>query len=72
MIEEKLNELFAANPGKSTIILKSECADCACQVAIEITTTSGGFGLIGGVLLGVTPGGYTAKCPDCYQANPAI
>ncbi len=68
--EEKLKELFETNPGKPKIILKSKCADCACQVAIEITITSGGFGLMGGVLLGVTPGGYVAKCLDCCQANP--
>ena len=68
--EEKLKELFEANPGKSTIVLKGKCADCACKVAIEITITSGGFGLMGGVLLGATPDGYVAKCLDCYQANP--
>ena len=73
MIEdEKLNELSAANPGKPTIVLKSKCADCACQVSITITITSGGFGLMGGVLFGVTPDGYTAKCLDCYQVNPKL
>ena len=67
-----LNKMFEANPERSTIVLKDKCSDCGCETIIEITPTSGGFGLQGGALFKCSPEGYLAKCPACYQVNPKI
>jgi len=69
---EMLRKIFEANPEKSTIVLKNKCSDCGSDVIINITSTSGGFGLQGGALLGCLSDGYFAKCPACYKVNPMI
>lgn len=69
---ERLRKIFEAYPGKSTIVLKSTCSDCGYDIAIRITSTSGGFGLQGGALFECPPDGYLAKCSYCYQVNPEI
>ena len=69
---EMLRKMFEANPGKSTIVLKGKCSDCGRDVIIEITPTSGGFGLQGGALLTYSSDGYFAKCPNCYKVNRMI
>jgi hypothetical protein len=67
-----LRKIFEENPGKSTIELKDECSDCGCEVNIEITSTSGGYGLKSGVLFKSKAVGYFAKCPDCNALNPKL
>ena len=67
-----LRKIFEADPGKSTIKLKEKCSDCGCEVIIEITSTSGGFGLNGGVLLKGDAESTFVKCPDCNKLNPRI
>ena len=67
---EILRKIFEANPEKSTIVLKDTCSDCGCETIIEITPTSGGFGLQGDVLFKSSPDRYIAKCPACYEENP--
>ena len=69
---EILRKLFEANPEKSTIVLNGKCSDCGCETIIEITPTSGGFGLKGGTLFKYSPDDYLMKCHDCYQVNPII
>lgn len=69
---EILRKLFEANPEKSTIKLKDKCSDCGCETILEITPTSGGFGLQGGVLFKSSTDKYIVKCPDCIEANPKI
>jgi hypothetical protein len=69
---ERLKKIFKASPEKSTIILKDKCSDCGCDVVIKITSTSGGYGLQGGALLGCSTDGYFVKCPKCYRLNPRI
>jgi hypothetical protein len=69
---EILKKLFKANPEKSTIVLNGKCSDCGCGTIIEITPTSGGFGLQGGALFRYSPANYLLKCHDCYQINPVI
>jgi ribosomal protein S27E len=69
---EILRKLFKANPEKSTIVLDGKCSDCGCETIIEITPTSGGFGLKGGALFKYSPDDYLVKCHDCYQVNPII
>ena len=69
---EILRKMFKANPEKSTIVLKDKCSDCGCNTIIEITPTSGGYGLQGGVLFKSSTDNYIAKCPDCYENNCKI
>lgn len=67
-----LRRIFEANPEKSTIILKEKCFGCERQTIIEITPTSGGFGVQGGFLFKSSTDTYIAKCPDCIEANSKI
>jgi hypothetical protein len=69
---EILRKMFEDNPEKSTIILKEKCSDCGCDTTIEITPTSGGFGLMGGVLYKSPSGKYIVKCPACIETTPKI
>ena len=69
---EILRKLFEANPEKSTIVLNGKCSDCGCETIIEITPTSGGFGLQGGALFKYSPEDYLVKCHDCCQTNQII
>jgi ribosomal protein S27E len=66
---ERLRKMFDATPEKSTIVLKDKCSDCGRETIIEITPTSGGFGLQGGVLFKSSTDKYIVKCPACYEAN---
>jgi hypothetical protein len=66
---EILKKIFEANGEKSTVVLNDKCSDCGCDVIIEITSTSGGFGLLGGSLVKCSPDEYFAKCPDCYKTR---
>ena len=66
---EILRKILEANPEKSTIVLKDKCSDCGCEAIIEITPTSGGFGLQGGVLSKCSPDAYLTKCPECFKAD---
>jgi hypothetical protein len=68
-METVLKKIFESNPGMSTIVLNEKCSDCGCEVIIEITTTSGGFGLQGDNLFKRVHSGYFAMCPDCYKLN---
>lgn len=69
---EILRKIFKDKPEKSTIVLKGKCSDCGCKIILSITSTSGGFGMQGGVLFRCSPSRYFAKCPDCYKVNPNI
>lgn len=69
---EILKKLFKDNPEKSTIVLKEKCSDCSIDTIIEITPTSGGFGLMGGVLYKSSTDKYIVKCPACIKVTPKI
>ena len=61
--------MFKAHPENSTMVLKEKCSDCRCNTIIEITPTSGGYGLQGGVLFKSSTDDYIAKCTDCHETN---
>jgi hypothetical protein len=69
---EIFRKMFEANPEKSTIVLNGKCSACGHETIIEVTPTSGGFGLQGGSLFKCSPDKYIAKCLACYQSNPKI
>ena len=54
-----------------TGIMHNKCIDCGFQVAVEVHKTSGGYGLLRGVLYEVEDRVY-AKCLDCYENDPKI
>jgi len=67
-----LRKKFESNPGKSTIELKDKCSDCESEIKIEVSSTSGGYGLQGGALFKSKTVGYFARCPDCNALNPKM
>jgi hypothetical protein len=64
---EILKKMFDSSSDKSKIVLNDICSYCKREVIIQITPTSGGFGLQGGALFENPNGGYYAKCPVCYK-----
>jgi hypothetical protein len=66
---EILRKMFKANPQKSTIVLNEKCSDCGRETIIEITPTSVGFGMLGGVLFKSSTDKYIAKCLACYKTH---
>jgi DNA-directed RNA polymerase subunit RPC12/RpoP len=64
---KRLKKLFKDNPEKSTIVLKEKCSDCGIEIFIEITRTSVGFGLMGGVLFKSSNDKLKAKCLTCSK-----
>ena len=64
-----LRKMFDVNPEKSTIVLNGKCSDCGCETIIEVTPTSVGFGMMGGVLFKSSNDKYITKCPACYEKH---
>jgi len=67
-----LKKLFSEIPEKRAIAFKGQHSDRGCETIIEITLTSGGFGLQGGALFKCSPHEYLMKCPTCDKVNPKI
>ena len=47
----------------------NKCIDCGFPAEVKIHKTSGGYGLLGGVLYEVEDRVYV-KCGDCYKNDP--
>jgi hypothetical protein len=63
--------LFEQMEGEKSIIHMADCFKCGCKVKIRIDRTSGGFGLLGGILYESEQNKLYAKCLDCHQSlNP--
>jgi hypothetical protein len=67
-----LKKIFNANPEKSKITINGRCSACGCKVIIEISQTSGGYGLQGGALVKCSPEKYSITCSKCYKLNPKL
>lgn len=52
-----------------TGIIHNKCIDCGFPAEVKIHKTSGGYGLLGGVLYEVEDRVYV-KCGDCYKNDP--
>ena len=62
-----LRKMFLDSPDKSQIKLNGACQSCKKPMAIDIVPTSGGFGILGGVLTDLTPDRhYRLLCPVCH------
>ena len=71
-MEDVLKKIFAAHPGKSTMEINGKCPDCGRKVTVIVEVTSGGYGLMGGVLDKAPSGNYSVTCLDCYKLNLKI
>ena len=62
-----LRKMFLNSPDKSQITLKGKCQTCNKEMAVDIVPTSGGFGVLGGVLTELTSeSSYRLLCPKCH------
>lgn len=64
-----LRKIFEANPDKSTITISGKCSSCNRKVIVDIKPTSGGYGLLGGMLVKCPPEKYCITCPECHSFN---
>lgn len=64
---ELLRKMFESSPEKCVILLKDKCSNCGREVTVNITPTSGGFGLQGGALFKHLSNGYLTKCTNCFS-----
>ena len=64
---ESLNKLFERNNNPHTCTYRGKCQTCNSSMNIEISKTSGGYGLLGGVLYESDHEKYVALCNDCYK-----
>jgi hypothetical protein len=71
-MKEMLKKIFEAHPGKSTITINGKCSDCGRYVTVVVELTSGGYGLLGGVLDKTSSENYSITCIDCYKSNLKI
>ena len=63
---ESLDRIFERHNTTNNINYKGKCHNCGCDVEVEITKTSGGYGLQGGVLYGSNPENLIFQCCDCH------
>ena len=65
-----LNQMFEDIPDRSRLTVESCCRSCGRNFTIEIHHhSSGGYGLLGGVLYEQDADRLIAKCDDCYHQN---
>lgn len=64
---ESLNKLFERNNNPNTFTFRGKCQTCGISTKIEISKTSGGYGLLGGVLYESDPENHIALCARCYE-----
>ena len=64
-----LKKIFEDRPLKSTITLSCKCSGCGNDLLIDITHTSGGFGINSGFLVEYSPDKYLVKCRNCYYLH---
>ena len=69
VMKEVLKKIFKSHPGKSTITISGKCSSCSRHVIIVVETTSGGFGLRGGILDKSSSEDYAITCIDCHKSK---
>ena len=62
--------MFKSNPEKLITSLKDNCSGCGREITINITHTSGGLRIQGGVLYKSSNDNFIIKCADCIKTNP--
>ena len=70
---DTLKQMFEDTPDKSHLSFDGCCQSCGRHFRIEIHHhSSGGYGLLGGVLYVQDPKQLTARCEACYRDNPEL
>jgi len=64
-----LTKMFEQIENPETCCFQGKCHFCGRLVNIEISKTSGGYGLLGGVLYEPDRENFIALCGDCYGKN---
>ena len=62
---DTLNKIFERNENSTTYTCEDKCDRCGCHVSVKIEKTSGGYGLLGGILCESDPGNYLVLCVGC-------
>ena len=68
---ENLKELFEEHPGQSTLNIKGQCIACSRDLTVEISATTDGFGINGGMLVDRDRQDYVVRCVDCIHSTTA-
>jgi hypothetical protein len=64
-----LKKIFEDIPPKSTVTLNCKCSFCGNEILMNITSTSGGFGLNGGILREYSFDTHLVICRKCYESD---
>jgi hypothetical protein len=68
MIEaESINEIFEQHNVACHYHYNGICHNCRCSIDVEITKTSRGYGLNGGILYESNPDKFLVQCLDCLE-----
>jgi hypothetical protein len=68
---ERLKKIVADTSASGIGRSRHNCIDCGFPVEVEVHKTSGGYGLLGGVLYEMGNCLY-AKCADCYNSGLSL
>ena len=66
---ESLDRIFEQHNTANHFSYQGKRHNCGCNVEVEITKTSCGYGLQGGVLCGSNPEDISVCCLDCHQKD---
>ena len=62
---DSLKKIFEQNQNPPTYTYEGKCDRCGCHVIVKIDKTSGGYGLLGGILCESNPENYLVLCIGC-------
>lgn len=68
-MKEVLKKTFETRPGKTTMTINGKCADCGRSVTVVVESTSGGYGLLGGILDKASSENFSITCIDCHKSH---
>ena len=66
---ESLNRIFERNYNPNSYWYEGKCHHCECDTKVEITKTTGGYGLQGGVLHESNTLNLPIICSECFNKN---
>lgn len=66
---ESLHKIFEHHSNAGEIRYEGNCYKCGCQTKVEITKTSGGYGLQGGGLFEQPSQNILILCSECIKKN---
>ena len=66
---ESLDSMFERSMPSKHLSYEGTCHNCCCDVEVEIAKTSGGYGLLGGVLYEPDPDNIIIVCDHCYEKD---